>query len=282
MRPEASGPRQPLEGPCGADEVRARGKPRRALVALLVLALVVLMLYVNREYRESRAATLLPESRIAPSAVGRPQALPAKADRVVPEHPPEPLRSRFSAAHRLSEDDRETINFRRQVEQQFGASIEQMDLPAEVQHRLKQLMADRLSAAYEARHLIAENGLPTGDLDRGVAMVTNTIDAEIRSLVGGDAFTDLMFMISSDTYSQLRGSFLLDTQFANCPLSPSQLLQLARIFDARAAENNGSPSTAGSSPGGNEADQKIYGDAEKVLTANQLALLHDYLASRHP
>lgn len=191
----------------------------------------------------------------------------------------EGIRPRFGNGHFPTSEDRELLAFQRSTERLFGGVVDGLAISQSSKLHLKQLLAERFEAAAEAKRLMSQRH-KREDASQVVIDATSQVDKEMASLVGDDLGREMTYMASSLTFGSLQANFMLDTQFGGAPLTGSQLLSLSHVFD-QDAPTTGTVSPIDSPDGLSATDRKIYEDASKFLSLDQLVLLHDYLIVRH-
>jgi hypothetical protein len=119
----------------------------------------------------------------------------------------------------------------RTIMNMYGDAIAALKLPPDKFGKLKDLLFEQLQATYDAMDAAKEAGLTAGESNQAAMQSRNEIDAEIKALLGADAFAQFQQDSMAGTFKSVINSGVgADMAVAGTPLTPEQLTALSRLY----------------------------------------------------
>jgi hypothetical protein len=217
----------------------------------------------ERAAKESRLAAAAPGAAVGPRAVTNPLNLS--------EMRKDPAYAAIWRKQQL-----------RNIQRQYGDAFAALKLPPDQLAKLKDLLVTRNDANLDASEAAQEAGLTGRDVSLAIRNATNSVNDEIKALIGDDKFTQLQTTPqTSMAKTMLENTVAVDLEGAGQPLNSDQLASLAAIYNQTQRQPPAGAGQGWQTPdpqtGLAPVDEALLNQASQSLTPAQLPILRDYL-----
>jgi len=171
------------------------------------------------------------------------------------------------------------------IEATFATPIRGLHLPRETEIRLMQLLLERAQATYDASDAITDlHSEHPSDVSKAIAASQRQVEDEIRELVGDSKYQDIKTMMSASRYlRRIQGAYGQRLTESGAPLSPEQLIPIARAFLEAYGTNDPMPKKAEIDPysGLSKQDDDLLIRAKSIISEQQAAFLRQAISDRN-
>ncbi len=176
--------------------------------------------------------------------------------------------------------------YRREVERKFGEAIESLGLAEDAVPKLKELLVERETSAWDAEDAATHVGIKRGtqELTDAIVDAQAEVDEKIAAYIGAEKYARLRELAGAQKYIKQANNLSSDIAASSTPLSSTQTRELAVVLGdvaedgAQASDKTG---TLDRETWMRQSDGRLLDRAGKVLSKEQLKALRQTLAEQN-